>query len=194
MLASTISGKSGAEMRAHRSHACHVLRQTRATDLHLDGAEALGEVVVGLPQQRIEREVEVDAAGVTRHRRIEAAEQPPQRRVEAPRLQVPQRDVACRYRQAHRTAAAAEMQVPPHLLPQRLDLFGVGAEQHRTQALIDQRVHRGTAGAHGVGVADTLGAVGVAQAHRDQLEMRDGAVGGVRQRDRQSDAIEAGLQ
>jgi hypothetical protein len=67
----------GAQIRAHRPHAFHVFRQARTADLHLDRAEALGEVVVGLPQQCIQRKLEVDAASVARHRRVEPGEQAP---------------------------------------------------------------------------------------------------------------------
>ena len=61
-------------MFAHRLHARDVGREIRAADLHLDGAKALGDVVLGLLQKRLDGEVEVDAAGVTRHAGVEAAE------------------------------------------------------------------------------------------------------------------------
>ena len=56
--------KVGAEEVAHRRDPLDILREALATDLHLDRAEALGEVVLGLPQQPVERIVEVDAAGI----------------------------------------------------------------------------------------------------------------------------------
>jgi hypothetical protein len=62
------------------------------------------------------------------------------------------------------------------------------------QSLVDQCVHSGTARAHSVGVANSLGTVGVTQPYGDQFEMRDRAVGGIRQRHWQFDAIQAGLQ
>jgi len=56
----------------------------------------------------------------------------------------------------------------------------------------EHRVDGGPAGAHRVGVADTLRAVLVAQLDRDQLEALDHAVGAVGERHRQRDPIVAG--
>src|SRR5215217_5540604 len=74
MLASAMSGKP--------SPRCFRIACTRATsdarsgrtDLHLDGAKALGEIVVGLLQQRLHGEIEVDAAGITGHAGVKTAE------------------------------------------------------------------------------------------------------------------------
>jgi len=49
------------------------------------------------------------------------------------------------------------------------------------------------AGAHGVGVAEPLGALSVAQAQGYQLEMADFTVGGIGKRDRQRNAVVVGL-
>ena len=104
--------KAVAEMFSHRLHARDVGGEIRAAHLHLDGAKALGEIVVGLPEQRLDGKIEVDAAGITGHAGVEAAEQAKQRQIGAPRLQVPQRDVERRERQHRRSAASAVMQVP----------------------------------------------------------------------------------
>ena len=105
-----------------------------------------------------------------------------------------QRDIDGRHREADRPAAAAVMQLPPHALPQRFDLVGVGAHQDVAQPLVDQRVHRRPAGARGVGVADALGPIGVSQPDGHEFEMGHRAVGGIRQRHRQFDAIQRGVQ
>ena len=102
-------------------------------------------LLVGLAQQRVEREVEVDAAGVARHARVEAAEQPPQRRAMAPRPQVPQRDVHGGDREHRRAAAPAVVERPPHRLPHLLDALGVAPRQERRQIPRDQRVDGGAA-------------------------------------------------
>ncbi len=64
----------------------------------------------------------------------------------------------------------------------------------RGQIVDQHRVHRGPGGSHRVGVADTLGAVGVAQAHRDQVETLYNAVGAVGERHRQRDAVVIGQE
>ena len=74
ILASTISGKPSPKMLAHRPHPFDVLGQALATDLHLDGAETLGEIAFGLPQQLVGREFKIDAAGIAGHFCVEAPE------------------------------------------------------------------------------------------------------------------------
>jgi hypothetical protein len=61
-------------MFAHRLHPRDVGCEVRAAHLHLDCAKALGEIIVGLLQKRLDGEGEVDAAGVTGHAGVEAAE------------------------------------------------------------------------------------------------------------------------
>jgi len=58
----------------HRLHACDVGCEIRAADLHLDCAKALGEIFIGLPQKRLDGEIEVDAPGVTGHAGVETAQ------------------------------------------------------------------------------------------------------------------------
>ena len=121
--------KAFAQVAAHGGHPLHVLGERGPADLHLDGAKAAREIGIGLPQQRIQRELQVDAAGVAGHLRIVAAQQAPQGRAGALRLQVPERHVDGGDRQHGRTAAAAIVQRPPQLLPQLLDPVGVLAGQ-----------------------------------------------------------------
>jgi hypothetical protein len=59
--------------------------------------------------------------------------------------------------------------------------------------VLDQRTDRAAAGSDRVAVAEALDAVFVAQPDRDQLEMRDLAVGRIRQDHRKLDAEEAGV-
>ena len=61
--------KAVAEMLAHRRDPRDIRFQIRPADLHLDGAKALGEIAVGLLQQRLDGEIEVDAAGIAGHAR-----------------------------------------------------------------------------------------------------------------------------
>ena len=72
-------------MLAHRPHACNVGGKVGTAHLHLDGAKAFAEIVVSLSQQRLDRRVKVDAAGVAGHAGIKAAEQAEQRQIGAPR-------------------------------------------------------------------------------------------------------------
>ena len=46
-------------MSPHGFYTFDVLRQPFAADLHLDGAESLGEIILGLPQQLVEGEIEI---------------------------------------------------------------------------------------------------------------------------------------
>ena len=106
-------------MLAHGGDAGRVLRELRPADLHLDGAKATAEIAVGLGQEGVEREVEIDAAGIAGDARVVAAEQLPQGQAGAPGLQVPERHVEGREGEdvGHRPAI---VQRPPELLPERL--------------------------------------------------------------------------
>jgi hypothetical protein len=181
-------------VRAHRPYPLDVLAQGGPPHLHLDGPEAAAQVLVGLPEQRVERELQVDPARVAGHARAEAAEQPPERRSLPPRPQVPQRDVHRRDREGLGAAPPAVVERPPHRLPERLDVLGLAADEPRGQIAREQRVHRGAAGTHGVRVAHALRAVGVAQADGHQLEALDDPVGGVGERHRQRDAVVVGRE
>src|SRR5437016_9181029 len=85
--------KAFAEVLAHGADALDVFGQVLAADLHFDGAKSLAEIVVGLAEQIVERQVEIDAAGIAGYARIIAAEELPERQVGAPRLEVPERHV-----------------------------------------------------------------------------------------------------
>ena len=182
----------GAEMRAHGPYALDVLAQRRSADLQLDRAEAAREVVVGLSQQRVDRQVEIDAAGVARHARIEPTQHAPERAFLATRAQVPQRDIDGRHRQRLGAPAAAVVQRPPHGLPDLLDTLGVASHEQRCEIARDQRVHRGAARADRIRVAHALGAVVVVEPNGDELEAADGAVRAVGERGGQRDQIVVG--
>ena len=55
---------------AQRLHPRHVLRQPRPPDLHLDRAVPLGNILMRLVDQRVGGQVQVDPAGVARHKRV----------------------------------------------------------------------------------------------------------------------------
>ena len=175
------------EQLAHRGDPCCVLRQALAADLHLDCPEALHEVVLGLAQQLVEREAKIDAAGVSRHLRVVAAEQAPERQAPAPGHQVPERGVERRDRMDRKPAAPDVVDRPPELLPERFDPGLVAAPRAaargraRSAAGWPRRRRRPCKCSPG------LGAIRVAQAHRDQLERRHRAVGRIRQRRGQRD-------
>ena len=181
-------------MRAHGPDPLDVFPKRGPAHLHLDGPEPAGQVVLGLAQQRVERQLEIDAAGVARHARIEPAEHAPERRALTPRAQIPQRYVHRRDGERLGPAPAAVVQRPPHELPERLDVLGLAAGEPRGQIARQQRPHRSAAGAHRVGVAHALDAVGVAHARGEQLEVLDDPVGRVGERHRQRDAIVIGLE
>ena len=183
----------GAEVLAHRAHALDVLGELLAPDLHLDGAKALAEVAVGLAQKRVEGQIEVDAAGVARDAGVEAAEEVPQRQPGAAALQVPERHVEGREREHRRSAAAAVVERPPGLEPQALDVVGFLAGHDLDELAPQHRVDGAAVAPDRVGVADALGAVGVADPHRVELEGAHLAMGRIGQHLRQRDAEEAGF-
>jgi len=82
-----------AKMLAHRLHALDIGCEIGSTDLHLNGAKALGEIVVRLLQKRVHGEIEVDPAGVTGYASVEAPSRRKQRHLGTARLQVPQGDI-----------------------------------------------------------------------------------------------------
>ena len=146
-------------MLAHRLHARDVGCEIRAPHLHLDGAKALGEIVVGLPEQRLDGKIEVDAAGVTGHAGVEAAEQTKQRQTGAARLQVPQGDIERRERQHRRSAAPAIVQAPPDVMPDRLGVVGFPAFDQFRDLAPEDIGDRAAIAADGVGVAGAFSPV-----------------------------------
>jgi hypothetical protein len=76
-------------MSPHGFDTLDVLRQPLAADFHLDGAKSLGQIVVGLPQQLVEGEIEIDTAGIARDSRIKSAEKIPERQARALCHEVP---------------------------------------------------------------------------------------------------------
>jgi hypothetical protein len=177
---------------SHLAHALHVLGEARAADLHLDGAEAALAVLVGLAQQAIERELEVDAARVRAHAGIVTAQMLPERHAPTARRQVPERHVDGRDREHREPAPTHVVEPPPHPFPQRLDPHLVGAGQRRCQVPLDQRPDGRAAGADRVGVADPLGAILRVEPNRDQLEVRDVTVGRVGENGGQRYAVVVG--
>jgi hypothetical protein len=163
--------KLRAQVLAHRREPRDVFAEALAAHLHLDGAKALLQVGVGLGEQLVERQVEVHAARVARHARAMPAEQLPQRHVRAPGLQVPQGDVDGGQRQHGRTAAAAVVQGPPELLPQRLDAGRFFADGEFAEFTIEQCVDGRAVAPHRVGVADAFDAVRIPQADGVQFEV-----------------------
>ena len=97
---------------------------------------------MGLLAERVEREVEVDAARVGRHLAPMPAEQAPERLAVTASLEVPQGDVDCGDGERGRAAAPAEVGVPPHSFPQPVDVPGVLAGEQRGEVVFDQGVDR----------------------------------------------------
>ena len=71
--------KRVAEMPAQGGNARDIFGQHVAPDLGLDCAKSLVDVAIGLLQQRVDGQMKVDAAGITRNAIAETAEQLPQR-------------------------------------------------------------------------------------------------------------------
>jgi len=128
-----------------------------------------------------------------RDARIVAAEQTPERQTGPARPKIPERDVDRRHGKGGEPAPADEVQAPPHALPQLLDAGAVLPLEERLQIVLDQRADRATPGADCIAVAEALDTLLVAQPDRDQLEMGELAVSGVRQDHQKLDAKEVGL-
>ena len=180
-------------MAAHRLDACNVGCKIGTADLHLDGAKAFGEIAVGLREQRLHGEIEVDAAGITRHVRVVAAEQTEQRQVGAPRLQIPQRDVECGERQYRRPAATAIMQAPPDVMPDGLGVVGLPAVDQFRDLPPEDVGNRAAIAANGVGIARAFSPIRIANTACHQFEGCDLAMCAVGEGNRQRDPIESSL-
>jgi hypothetical protein len=85
------------------------------------------------------------------------------------------------------------MERPPGLVPEALDFIGLFAVHDLGELARQDRVDGGTVASHREGVADALGSIGIANAHRVQLEGAHLAVHGIGQNGRQRDAVEAGF-
>src|SRR6185295_11296330 len=142
-------------------------------------AEALGKVPVGLPQERAGVEIEVDAAGIAWHLRVVTPEQLPQRKVCAFRLEIMQGNVEGGLRERRGTSTPTVVQTPPHLAPKMLDAVGIFTCNQVADRMLQRCMDGGAVVSGGVGVANALAPVAVAQAHRDELEGRYGPVRGV---------------
>ena len=124
-------GSVGTEPLAHGADPLDVLAKPRAAHLHLDRPEALGEVLLGLAEEPIQREQEVDPARVRLDPRMVAAEELPEREPASPGAEVPERDVHRRDREGGEAAPPDVVAAPPHPLPEGLDPLGVLADEQR---------------------------------------------------------------
>ena len=188
MFASTIRGMprpSRSRMARTRSTSSAA---ARAAHLHLDRPEALGQVLLGLAEEPVQREQEVDSPGVRRDSGIVAAEDLPEREPAPPRAKVPERRVRRRHRERRETAPPHVVRAPPHPLPEGLDPLGVLPEEERPE-ILQQRPDRRAPDADGVGVSEALGAAGRPHARRDELEVGDLSVRRVGEDDREGYAV-----
>src|SRR5712664_4121212 len=112
-----------------------------------------------LPKKRLDREIEVDAAGVTGHAGVEAAEETKQGQIGAARLQVPQRDIKRREREHRWSAASAVMQGPPDVMPNGLGIIGFAALDQFGDLPPENVGNRAAIAADGIGIADAFSPV-----------------------------------
>ena len=144
-------------------------------------------------QKRLDGEIEVDAAGVTGHAGVEAAEQTKQRQIGAARLQVPQRDIERREREHRRSAAPAVMQGPPDVMPDGFGVIGFAALDQFGNLPPENVGNRAAIAADGISIADAFSPVGIADAACHQFEGFDFAVRAVGEGNGQRDPIESGV-
>src|SRR5471032_2102379 len=148
-------------MLTHRLHALDIGCEIRSTDLHLDGAKALGEIIVRLLQKRVHGEIKVDATGVTGHASVETAQKTKQRHIGTARLQVPQGDIERRQRKHGRSAAAAVVQGPPDVMPYSFSVIRFAALDELWNFSPERVGNRAAIAADNVSVANTFGTVGI---------------------------------
>jgi hypothetical protein len=146
-----------------------------------------------LLEERIDGEIEVDAAGVTGDAGVKAAKQAKQRQIGAACLQVPERDIERGKREHHRAATPAIMQAPPGVMPDGFGVVGFAAFDQLGNFPPESVGNRAAVAADGVGVADALGPVGIAEAACHEFKGRDFAMRAVGEGNRQRDPVESGL-
>ena len=189
-MASAISGKSGPTSSRTAATRSTSSDSRSRPHLHLDCTEAAFQKAPRLIPERVEGEVEIDTAGVGRHLAPVPAEKAPQRLAAPPPLEVPQGDVERGDGERGHAAAPAEVRMPPHPVPQPVDIPGVVTSEQRGEVVLDQGVDRPRSDVvDGVGVADAFPAVRVAHPRHDEPGVADVAVGGVRHDDRKGDAV-----
>ena len=170
----------------HRPHPRNVLIQNRPTNLHFDGPEALREKTFALGDQFINREIQVDTAGVGLHLAFSTAEKSPQWLTGGSGLQIPQRDVDRGHCKRPDPAPADEVDLPPHRLPEFIQGLEVTREQKRPKIISDQGMNgRASDSVHRVGIAEALPSLLIHDTHGNQTEMSHLPVGCVRQGYRQ---------
>ena len=179
---------------AHFADPCDVLAKPIAPHLHLNGAKAFVEIILGLVQQLLDGEIEIDAAGIGAHLRVMPTEQAPKGNPGLLCFQIPQGDIHGGDSEDHHAAAAAIMHRPPHILPMLLDAVGLLALQQGLVGFANDRLDSRRAGACRIGIADPLQAIDVTDTHRDQIECGHLTVRRIGQRNRQRDAIMAGAK
>ena len=138
---------------AHRLDPRDILPERRAPQPHLDRPEARLDAHHAARQQLVHREVEVDIARIGAHARVRPAEQPPERAAQPVALQVPERDIHRRHREAGGSAppgiVVALVEVPPDRLDQvrvlALDAGAEGAVAHGRDRAALPFMHHGVA-------------------------------------------------
>ena len=159
---------------AHGGEPRDVLGDRRLADLDLGAAESLRLRGERLVDQLLRRSGAASrlrsctrARAAARRRRTFHSGSPARRH-----LQVPQRGVDRGEREAGDRADRRRVRVEEEVLPDRLDLVGIAADQPRREMIAQQRDHRRAAGADRVRVAGALRAVGAGDAH-DRRLLRD---------------------
>jgi hypothetical protein len=122
---------------AHRAAAVEVLVRIRAADLQLEGRVALAEMVLGLAQQLLLGQVQVDRAGIDADRGPRAAKQPMERLAGMLGLDVPKRDVDRRERERCDSTWPGGMARP--IAAARCARWRIVADQERREVGVDQR-------------------------------------------------------
>ena len=154
------------------ANAIDVLAQ-RLAHLHLQCPEAPSPVVAHLLDELRRRQREVDGAGIRREGRAVNAEVAVEREPGVNGKRIPQGDVRSRDRHGCHAARADEVELRVQLAPDRLDVARVAAEQLRHDRVLEQRVDRGAAVAHGIREAEPLRPVVGLDLERHELDVGD---------------------
>jgi hypothetical protein len=157
---------------ADPGQALDVLLDLGLADLDLEGLEAVRPPAPDLVDQRVQRLVQIDAAGIGQDALAAGAEQCHQRFAGLLRGQIPECDVEGRQRGRGHPAAAHVVEVMPALVPQAARRCRL-ADDERCDVVVEHRPERHAAGARGVAEAGADKAGVGCHVGDDQLDVGD---------------------
>ena len=156
-------------------------RQLRLAHLDLHRIESRIDESLGLADELVEREVQVDASTIGPAAVPRTAGHLPKRLSGRLAADVPKRDVNGGYGERRDASPGHVVNMQLHGIVERLDIGGIPTGQKRRQVVLDHRHDGMPAPAARVGISSPFLAVACPDGDRNELEFRVVAVLGVRQ-------------